>query len=567
MFCVFKQAGKTIKVNMKKSFLLLIPLLFSTLAHGYPVRISSWDPVADVQTLNSLNVSVDNVNRATGTIIVYARDDEEYTRILDSGLSAKKLPDLARENAMRLHQDQSLNAPKEGYYTISQYQQFMQDTAAQFPQICALTQIGNSVQGRPLYFLKITDNPARAEAEPEFKFISSIHGDEVVGYDMCIRLIQLLTSAYGTDQRITELVDNTEIWICPMMNPDGFVLGNRFNANWVDLNRNFPLPFGGNQHPDGFPWAQENVAMMEFCQERNFVLSANFHGGALVANYPWDHTYNLAPDNNLLIQAALAYSSHNPSMYNSTEFPQGITNGADWYVITGSMQDWNYGETDCMDITMEIGNNKWPPSFQLPTYWEENKEAMLAFMEFAHSGIHGLVTSEAGTPLDATISVQGNSKVMHTDPEGGDYHRLLLPGTYTVTASAAGYQSRTELITIPEVGETQHDFVLAFTTGIPAGDELANPAVVNLGQNHPNPFNPNTCISFHLSADQSVYLGIYNTQGRLVRTLQDGFMSRGTHELFWDGLDERGNEVGSGIYLYELISGGQRQIRRMVLLK
>ncbi len=552
---------------MKKSFPLLILLLFSALAHGYPARISSWDPVADVQTLNSLQVSVDNVSRATGTIYVDVRDDSEFARLLDHGFAAEKLPDLARENAARLQLDRSLNAPKEGYFTFPQYEQFMRDTAAQFPQICALTQSGSSVQGLPIYFLKITDHPALAEAEPEFKYISSIHGDEVVGYDMCIRLIQLLTSAYGTDQRITELVDNTEIWICPMMNPDGFVLGSRYNAAGVDLNRNYPLPFGGNQHPDGLPWAEENVAMMEFCQERNFVLSANFHGGALVANYPWDYTYTPAPDNNLLIQAALTYSSHNPSMYNSTEFPQGITNGADWYVITGSMQDWNYGETDCMDITMEISANKWPPAYQLPAFWEENKEAMLAYMEFARRGIHGRVTSAAGTPLDATISVQGNAKVTHTDPARGDYHRLLLPGTFTVTASAPGYQSHTELITIPAGGEAGHDFVLAQTTDIPAGDELTSPAGVSLNQNHPNPFNPSTSISFELPADQSAWLGIYNPQGRLVRILQDGSLSRGTHQLLWDGLDERGNEVGSGIYLYELCSGGQRQTRRMVLLK
>nr|MBP7206032.1 T9SS type A sorting domain-containing protein [Candidatus Cloacimonadota bacterium] len=129
------------------------------------------------------------------------------------------------------------------------------------------------------------------------------------------------------------------------------------------------------------------------------------------------------------------------------------------------------------------------------------------------------------------------------------------------------YLSRTELITIPAGGTAGHDFVLAQTTAIPAGDELTSPAGVSLSQNQPNPFNPSTSISFNLPADQSAWLGIYNPQGRLVRILQDGSLSRGTHQLLWDGLDERGNEVGSGIYLYELISGGQRQTRRMVLLK
>ncbi|MCB5247552.1 MAG: M14 family zinc carboxypeptidase [Candidatus Cloacimonetes bacterium] len=445
---------------MKRHFLILLLALLGTLAYAYPVRIASWNPDADLKTLNALHVSVDFVNRNNGIIIAYVHDDNEFASLLDSGFAAAKLPDPAPENARRLHQDSSKNAPKDEYYTITQYNQFMQDTAAQFPNICSLVQIGSSVQGRPLYFLKITDNPGLEEAEPEFKYISSIHGDEVVGYDMCIRLIQQLTSEYGTNPRITNLVDNTEIWICPMMNPDGFVLGQRYNANGVDLNRNYPMPFGGNQHPDGNAWAQENVAMMDFCNGHLFVLSANFHGGALVANYPWDYTYTLAPDNDLLIQAALTYTIHNPPMYNSTEFDQGITNGAAWYVITGSMQDWNYGDTDCMDITMEIGHQKWPPASQLPTFWAQNQESMLSYMEFVHRGIHGLVTSDGGTPLNASITVQGNAKVMHTDPDVGDFHRLLLPGTYTVTASAAGYLPQTAEITVPASGSVQHDFVL-----------------------------------------------------------------------------------------------------------
>ena len=404
---------------MKRIFLITICAILTVSGFSYPVLIKSWRLNEDVKTLNMAGISVDYVNRQSGNIIAYVRNDSEFSQIQALGLAPQKLPDTARENAQRLHSSPKNGSPKDEYFSIDQYNQFMVSTANSYPNICQLVQVGSSTQNRPLYFLKITDNPTIQEAEPEFRYLSSIHGDEVVGYDMCIRLIQLLTSEYGINDRITNLVNNTEIWICPMMNPDGFVLGQRYNAAGIDLNRNFPMP-SGNQHPDGNPTAIENTAIMNHATSNSFVLSANFHGGALVANYPWDYTYTLTPDNDILIQAALTYSSHNSSMYNSYEFPQGITNGAQWYVITGSMQDWFYGFTDCMDITMEIGLNKWPPANQLPGFWNLNQESMLSYMEFVHKGVSGLVTSSSGAPLSARISVSGNARQINTDPDVGD---------------------------------------------------------------------------------------------------------------------------------------------------
>ncbi len=446
---------------MKKSFVLAMLCLVISLLSAFPARIESWRVDQDLKTLNQLKISVDNVSRSNGSIVVYLHDEAEYAKLLEHGFKAERLPDLARQHALELHRDRSLYPARDQYYTITQYEQFMQDTAASYPNLCQLQQIGSTVQGRPLYVLKITDNPQFNEEEPEFLFISSIHGDEPVGYDMCIRLIKLLTEDYGTDPRITNLVDNTEIWICPMFNPDGFVAGQRYNAQGVDLNRNYPMPFGINPNPDGNPWAPENIAMMNFLAERNFVLSANFHGGALVANYPWDYSHSLTPDNDLLIQAALTYSSNNSAMYNSSEFSQGITNGAAWYVITGSLQDWTYAYTDGMDITMEIGNTKWPQASQLPNFWNQNRESMLSYMEFVHRGLHGTVKSAEGAPLAAEIIIAGNSKLVHTDPNAGDYHRLLLTGTYEVTASAEGYLPQTVTVTIPASGSAQYDFVLS----------------------------------------------------------------------------------------------------------
>lgn len=445
---------------MNKILLIITLLVLVTGLWAWPVKIQSWDLDKDIKTLNQNRFSIDYVNRNTGVIHVYIEDAVEEDKLLSLGFLGQRMPDLAKEYALQLwEQTKDSKDPMRAYYTLTEYQNFMQQTAAQYPEICQLLQFGTSIQGRPLYFMKISDNVGQEENEPELKYVGSIHGDEVVGYDMLIRLIQLLTSQYNTNPRISSIVNNTEIWINPMMNPDGNALVQRGNANGIDLNRNFPTP-DGILHPDGNAWQVENIAMMDFSSARDFDLSINFHGGALVINYPWDYTYTLAPDDALLREMSLTYSRQNTPMYNSTEFPQGVTNGAAWYVINGGMQDWNYYFTDCFELTGEISNVKWPPYTQLDTFWAQNQESMLQYIEFAQRGVHGLVTNSSGTPIQASISVAGNAKVVKNDLPAGDYHRLLLPGTYQITASATGYIPQTATVTVTAGAGTTQDFML-----------------------------------------------------------------------------------------------------------
>jgi carboxypeptidase D len=133
----------------------------------------------------------------------------------------------------------------------------------------------------------ISDNPGINEIEPEFKYVANMHGDEVVGRELCLKLIEWLCENYYIDPRATNLINNVDIFIMPSMNPDGFEMGSRYNANGFDLNRDFPDQF---EDPSNTTNGRqpETVAVMEWAWEQNFVLSANMHGGALVANYPFD---------------------------------------------------------------------------------------------------------------------------------------------------------------------------------------------------------------------------------------------------------------------------------------
>jgi len=268
-------------------------------------------------------------------------------------------------------------------------------------------------------------------------------------------LIDLLCSQYGIDDRITRLVNETDIFIIPTMNPDGFERRQRGNANNIDLNRNFPdLRFPGRNSGSIQP---ETNAIMNWTLNNNFVLSVNFHGGSVVANYPYDGNagrrsgiIEASPDNTMFYRLARIYADNNPAMRTTTEFRNGVTNGAEWYVLYGGMQDWNYERKGCMEVTVELSQTKYPPAADLERHWADNMRSMIAYMEEVHVGVKGFVTDTDGNPLAATINVLPINHPVYTNPTFGNYYRLLAPGTYSVVASAQGYQtSQPVSVTIP----------------------------------------------------------------------------------------------------------------------
>ncbi|HOZ47819.1 MAG TPA: M14 family zinc carboxypeptidase [Candidatus Hydrogenedentes bacterium] len=329
--------------------------------------------------------------------------------------------------------------------------------ATAHPTICRLYSLGKSVQNRDLWALRITDHPDAEEDEPEFKYVSTIHGDEPLGTELCLYLIDRLLGDYTSDARIADLVDSTVIEIVPLMNPDGREAGTRYNAHTRDLNRSFPVypgEFSGTWY-DGAPLRDagrepEVACIMQWTAANSFTLSANLHTGSLVVNYPYDDDdipsyYDApSPDDELFENISERYSIHNTPIWNNPSFTHGITNGTMWYSISGGMQDWNYRYVSCNEVTLELSNTKWPSQSTLPGFWSDNEESMLSYIEAVHIGVRGVVTDgETGLPIWAEVAVAGNSHVVYTDPNVGDYHRMLLPGTYDVTVSADGYVSQT----------------------------------------------------------------------------------------------------------------------------
>lgn len=388
-----------------------------------------------------MGLDIDAVHR--GYLIAYL-SHQEFDLVQSKGFKIVKIPNYAKLMADSLWQaTKDTKNPMDAYHTYGELTAELDSIATEYPDICHLESIGQSVQGKQLWFMKISDNVDQEEDEPEFKYISTMHGDEPVGTELLMYLINYLVDNYGMDSLVTYLVDKTEIWIMPLMNPDGNAAHSRYNANGVDLNRDFPDPITDSTNtPEGRE--PETQAVMNFCFGHSYVSSANFHTGVLVVNYPWDCQYPLTPDNDLFVEISLVYSRRNSPMYNSSQFDSGITNGAQWYIIHGGMQDWNYNWLACNEVTIELSNTQWPDASLLPGLWDDNREAMLAFMNQCHRGIRGLVTdANSGQPLAATVKVLEIGKDVYTDPDIGNYHRMLLSGTYTVQFLSEGYVPQT----------------------------------------------------------------------------------------------------------------------------
>jgi len=469
-----KQLGNVVLVVMA------VGLISSALALGAVGNGPRLGPVTVVEVmlpnraaLDELTAARYNIGNVRGNTATIYTTPEELGRLSETDYEYRIIGEQPEPP------DKALG----GYHNYAGLTAELADYTAAYPDICRLYTLGQSVQGRELWAMFITDNPNNEEDEPEFKYVSTMHGDEPLGTEMCLYFIDMLLTTYDSNDRVAELVDNTAIWIVPLMNPDGLEIGWRWNADYpgdgesddYDLNRQFPAypdDFTGNIF-EGAPLGDggrlvEVRRVMQWTAANSFVLSANFHTGALVVNYPYDDdgkgsVDSPTPDDLLFENVSRRYSVHNVPMWNSPYFGDGITNGAAWYSITGGMQDWNYRYTGCNEVTIELSDTKKPPASQIPGFWDDNRESMLSYAEAVHIGVRGIVTDRVtGEPLWAEVHIEGNSHPVFTDPNVGDYHRMLLPGVYTLAINSPGYAKRIiEDVTVTDDPATRVDVELA----------------------------------------------------------------------------------------------------------
>ncbi|KAK3521319.1 hypothetical protein QTP70_003158 [Hemibagrus guttatus] len=423
------------------------------------------------------------------------------------------------------------------HHNYKEMRQMMKVINEECPNITRIYNIGKSSQGLKMYAMEISDNPGEHETgEPEFRYTAGLHGNEVLGRELLLLLMQFLCKEYNDNNpRVRRLVEGVRIHLVPSLNPDAYELayemgsemGNWALGHWTqegyDIFQNFPdlnsILWGAedrgwvprivpNHHipiPENFlngSVAAETKAIISWMQRTPFVLGANLQGGENIVTYPFDMqrpprargpagrpNYNMneetwariqrqnegalreTPDENMFRWLAMTYAHSHLTMTETQHGlchtdditdGQGIVSRASWKPVAGSMNDFSYLHTNCFEISIFLGCDKFPHESALSLEWENNRESLLAFIEQVHRGIKGVVKDTDGNLIaNATISVEGIRHDVKT-ASTGDYWRLLNPGEYRVTARADGYSSQTRLCMVGyEAGASRCSFTLS----------------------------------------------------------------------------------------------------------
>jgi carboxypeptidase T len=300
-----------------------------------------------------------------------------------------------------------------GFCTLDQMLAHLDTMAARFPNLITIRQPISpleTIEGRQVYFVKISDNPNINENEPQVLYTGMHHAREPIGMQHLLFYMYYLLENYASSEEIRNIVDNTEMFFVPVLNVDGYQYNittdpngggmwrknRRINDNGsfgVDLNRNYGFawgydnegssPYPGDETYRGTgPFSEPETQMMrDFCNNHDFKIALNYHSYSGLLLYTWDYIPDLCPDNTIFSSYAKRMVGDNGYIYGP-----GCTT---IYPSNGGSDDWMYAElttkNKILSYTPEVGwesDGFWPTTSRIIPLCQENMYQSLLAAKF-----------------------------------------------------------------------------------------------------------------------------------------------------------------------------------------
>jgi carboxypeptidase T len=303
-----------------------------------------------------------------------------------------------------------------GFHTYDEMAAEVKATADAHPDIVKRFSIGKSYGGRELWAAKVSDNVTTDEHEPEVLFDGLHHADEHMSQEMTLAILKWLTTGYGSDPRVTSLVNTREIWIIFGLNPDGatYDIAGRAYHHWrknrqptpgssaigTDLNRNYDYRWGccggSSSNPASSRYrgpsrfsAPETRAFRDFVANRvvggrqQIRTAISFHTTGRLVLYPYGYTYVDVPaDMSLRDHRTFVAMAKTMAASNGYKPEQA----SDLYISSGTSRDWLYGHYRVFSFTFELSPSSaaYPPDEAIPTETTRNRNAILYAIDLAN---------------------------------------------------------------------------------------------------------------------------------------------------------------------------------------
>ncbi len=404
----------------------------------------------DRDALSNLDLDIWEVNQGYIIAMVY---DKQILELKEKGFVVAILYNSEREFLESCFEPVQATSGV-SYHSYSSLKAELQNLENNYTNIAKVYDIGDSwekthgIADRDILAIKISDNvTTEEEDEPDVLFMGGTHAREWISVEVPFYLAKYLVEHYYTDQKVKQLIDRREIWIVPLVNPDGLEYSRTCDRLWrknrrdnddgsfgVDLNRNFGYKWGlpgssGNSSSITYrgtaPFSEpETQAIRYLVTTHNFSSSISYHSYSQLILYPWGYTKDAPPHKAQLSKMAEDMAIEIKKVHGKDYTPE---QGSDLYITSGDSGDWLYGVHNIAAFTIELrpkaiaeGGFVLPPSQIIPT-WEENKPAALYLIEspqrldIKSHPIASFSYSPLNPVVNQTITFNASNS---TDPDG-----------------------------------------------------------------------------------------------------------------------------------------------------